>query len=195
MPIFMKLYTYFLHDLEICMWFGYNPWIIFVTFFSLCELCHFLTSDSIKVYRQWVPCKLLIQIHTYLYATLHIFFPDWRCACGLDLILQLIFVTCHFSALLTSSFFKFLQVRHQLHWSLIYIWGERCLFSKVNENAMFRASEFCLNAGSQDLFLCTKCLTKSIRNGVDASCDAAHNAPKNTSDHSEYRNVVSGTLV
>ena len=25
--------------------------------FLLCELCHFLTSDSMKVYRQWVPCE------------------------------------------------------------------------------------------------------------------------------------------
>ena len=25
--------------------------------FPLCELCHFLTSDSMKVYRQWVPCE------------------------------------------------------------------------------------------------------------------------------------------
>ena len=34
--------------------------LIFVTFsgnFPLCELCHFLTSDSMKVYRQWLPCK------------------------------------------------------------------------------------------------------------------------------------------
>ena len=79
-----------------CMWFGYNPWINFCHFFPPCELCHFQTSDSMKVYRQWLPCKtqLLIQFHAYLYATLHIFFSTvWRCACGLDLILQLIFVT------------------------------------------------------------------------------------------------------
>ena len=25
--------------------------------FPLCELCHFLTSNSMKVYRQWVPCE------------------------------------------------------------------------------------------------------------------------------------------
>ena len=55
--IFLKLCTCFLHGLEMCMWFGYNPWINFCHFFSLCELCHFLTSDFMKVYRQWVPCK------------------------------------------------------------------------------------------------------------------------------------------
>ena len=28
-----------------------------MSLFPLCELRHFLTSDFIKVYRQWVPCK------------------------------------------------------------------------------------------------------------------------------------------
>ena len=87
--------------------------LIFVTF-PLCELCHFLTSDSMKVYRQWLPCKRN-SLYNFMpvFIQLHIFFcMVWRCACGLDLILQLIFVT-----LLTLSFS---QVRHQLHWSSIY---------------------------------------------------------------------------
>ena len=29
MPINLKLYMYYGHGLKICMWFGYNPWIIF----------------------------------------------------------------------------------------------------------------------------------------------------------------------
>ena len=29
MPIDFKLYMYYGHGLKICMWFGYNPWIIF----------------------------------------------------------------------------------------------------------------------------------------------------------------------
>ena len=66
--------------------------------FPLCELCHFLTSDSMKVYRQWLPYK-----HNSLYNSClslcnfaHLFFHGLKmciCACGLDLILQLIFVT------------------------------------------------------------------------------------------------------
>ena len=32
-PIFMKLCTCFCHGLEMCMWFGYNPWINFCHFF------------------------------------------------------------------------------------------------------------------------------------------------------------------
>ena len=32
-PIFLKLCTCFRHGLEMCMWFGYNPWINFCPFF------------------------------------------------------------------------------------------------------------------------------------------------------------------
>ena len=49
--IFLKLC--FFHGVRMCMWFGYNCWIIFLTLFPLCELSHFSTS----VYRQWVPCE------------------------------------------------------------------------------------------------------------------------------------------
>ena len=31
-PIHLKLYMYYGHGLKICMWFGYNPWIIFLSF-------------------------------------------------------------------------------------------------------------------------------------------------------------------
>ena len=126
-----------------CVWFGYNPWINFCHFFN------FLTSDCMKVYRQWVPCKrnslynfiviffklctcflhglemclwfgyggvnflifwpqilwkciasgYLVSATPYTISILsscsfaHLFSMVWRCACGLDLILQLIFVT------------------------------------------------------------------------------------------------------
>ena len=33
MPIHLKLYMCYGHGLKICMWFGYNPWIIFCHFF------------------------------------------------------------------------------------------------------------------------------------------------------------------
>ena len=47
----------FLPWLEMSMWFGYNPWINFCHFFHFVNFCHFLTSDSMKVCRQWVLCK------------------------------------------------------------------------------------------------------------------------------------------
>ena len=98
-----------------CMWFE-----IFVTF-SLCELCHFLTSDFMKVYRQWVPCKR---------NSLYNFIPFFMQLCisffhGLKMCMWSGFNPavnfCHFSTLLTLSFFNFSQVRHQLHRSSIYI--------------------------------------------------------------------------
>ena len=61
-PIFFKLCRCFLHGLKMCMSFGYYPCINLCQFLLLCELCHFLTSDSMKVYRQWVPC-----VHNSLY--------------------------------------------------------------------------------------------------------------------------------
>ena len=69
--------------------------LIFVTFSTLGTL----TFSDLRFYESVLTvgtlwAQLLIQFHAYLYATLHIFFSMvWRCACGLDLILQLIFVT------------------------------------------------------------------------------------------------------
>ena len=82
--------------------------LIFITF-SLCELCHFLTSDFMKVYRQWVPCK-----HNFFYN----FNPFFMQLCtsffhGLTMCMWFGFNPavnfCHFSALLTSSFFNFFR--------------------------------------------------------------------------------------
>ena len=158
-PIFLKLRTWFFHGLKICIWFGYNPCINFCHLYHFVNFCHFLTSDSMKVYRQWVPCErnssysfILIFLklctcflrvleicmwfgynpwvnicHFFHFVNFVIFWPQilwkcidsgylvsttpytisilsscnfahlfsmvWRCACGLDLILQLIFVT------------------------------------------------------------------------------------------------------
>ena len=51
--IFLKLCRCFLHGVRMCMWFGYNCWIIFYHFFHFVNLSHFSTS----MYRQWVPCE------------------------------------------------------------------------------------------------------------------------------------------
>ena len=51
--IFLKFCRCFLHGLRMCMWFGYNCWIIFYHFFHFVNLSHF----SISMYRQLVPCE------------------------------------------------------------------------------------------------------------------------------------------
>ena len=162
--IFLKLCTCFLHGLKMCMWFGCNHCINFCCFFPLCELCHFLTSDSTKVLRQWIPCErsssynfipIFLKLCTYFphglemcmwfgynpwfnfvtFSTLltlsfsdlrfyesvetilyrsfwnfaHIFPIVWRCACGLDIILELIlslFPLCELCHFLTSDSMK-----------------------------------------------------------------------------------------
>ena len=43
MPIHLKLYMCYGHGLKICMWFGYNPWIIFRHFFHNLNLVIFWT--------------------------------------------------------------------------------------------------------------------------------------------------------
>ena len=53
MPIHLKLYTCYGHGMKICMWFGYNPWIIFCHFFHNLNLVIF---SGILVNGQRVPC-------------------------------------------------------------------------------------------------------------------------------------------
>ena len=111
---FFKLCTCFLHSLEMCMWFQYNSWINFCHFFSLCELCHFLTSDFMKVYRQWVPCKCnsLYSFNPFFMQLCTSFFHGLKMCMWFGINPAVNF--CHFSTLLTLSFFNFSQVRHQL---------------------------------------------------------------------------------
>ena len=64
-PIFMKLYTCFLHSLKMCLCFWYNPCINLCHIFLLCELCRFLTSDVQTVGTLW--SQLHIQFYTSLF--------------------------------------------------------------------------------------------------------------------------------
>ena len=95
-----------------CMWFGYNPWINFYHFF---QFVNFVIFWPQMVWKCIDSGYLVITTpYTISYLRLcnfaHLLTMVWRCACGLDLILQLNFVTfCHFS-----------QVRHQLDLSSIY---------------------------------------------------------------------------
>ena len=57
MPIHLKLYMYYGHGLKICMWFVYNPWIIFCHFFSQFELSHFIGNFS-----GWIEGTLVVAI-------------------------------------------------------------------------------------------------------------------------------------
>ena len=98
--IFLKLCRCFLHGVRMCMWFGYNCWIIFYHFF------HFV---NLVIFRpQCVDSGYLVSTtpHTILYQSFwnfaHVFSMVWRCAYGLDIILAFIFVT--FSTLRTLSF-------------------------------------------------------------------------------------------
>ena len=102
--IFLKLCTCFRHGLEICIRFGYNPWINF---------CHFFHFVNFVIFWPQILWKsrdsgYLVSTtpHTFFYWSLwnfaHVFAMVWRYACGLDIILELIFVT--FSTLWTLSF-------------------------------------------------------------------------------------------
>ena len=97
---FFKLCMCFRHGMRICMWFGYNCEIIFYHFFHFVNLEFYLP--------QCIDSGYLVSAtpHTVLYRSFlnfaHVFSMVWRCACGLDVILALIFVT--FCTLRTVSF-------------------------------------------------------------------------------------------
>ena len=91
----LKLCTCFPHGLEMSMWFGYNPWINF------CHSFHFVNFVIFWPQILW-KCRdsgYLVSAtpHTILYRSLwnfaHVFSMVWRYACGLDIILELIFAT------------------------------------------------------------------------------------------------------
>ena len=120
--ILLKLRLHFLHGLEMCMWFGYNPWINF---------CHFLHFVKFVIFWPQIVWKcidsgylLSTTPYTISYLSLcnfaHLFFHGLKMCMWFGFNPEVNF--CHFSTLLTSSFFfKFSQVRHQLHRSSIYI--------------------------------------------------------------------------
>ena len=98
-PIFLKLCRCFHHGMRMCMWFGYNCLIIF---------CHFFHFVNLVIFRpQCIDCGYFVSAtpHTILYQSFwniaHVFCMVWRRACGLDIILALIFIT--FCSLQTLS--------------------------------------------------------------------------------------------
>ena len=93
-PIVLKLCTCFLHGLKMCMWFGYNPCINFCHFF---HFVNFVISWP-QILWKCIDSGYLVSTtpHTILYQSFwnfaHVFAMVWRYACGLDIILELIFV-------------------------------------------------------------------------------------------------------
>ena len=103
-PIFLKLCTCFFHGLKLFIWFGYNPCINFYYFFHFANFVIFWPQIIWKCYDSGYLVNATP--HTILYRSflnfVHIFAMIWRCAYGLDIILELFFVT--FSTLWTLSF-------------------------------------------------------------------------------------------
>ena len=88
----LKLFMCFLLGMSICMWFGYNCLIIFLSLFPHCELSYFSPS----IYRKWVPFVTptpLTVLYLSLWYSTCVFFMVWGCLCGLDIIVRLFFVT------------------------------------------------------------------------------------------------------
>ena len=97
-------FAHFFHSLEMCLWFGYNPWINF---------CHYSHFVNFVIFWHRILWKCIDSMHlvsatrpTILKRSFwnfaHIFSMVWRYACGLDIILELILVTI--STLWTLSF-------------------------------------------------------------------------------------------
>ena len=57
MLILLKLHRCFGHGLKSCMWFGYNPQIIFCHFFCNLNSVFFSGIITINICRQYVPCE------------------------------------------------------------------------------------------------------------------------------------------
>ena len=70
--IFLKLCRCFLHGVRMCMWFGYNCWIIFYHFFHFVNLVIFRPQCIDSGY---LVSAILIQFYTNLFETLHTFSP------------------------------------------------------------------------------------------------------------------------
>ena len=120
MQIFLKLCTCFRHGLEMCMWFGYNPWINFCPFF---HFANFVISWP-QILWKCIDSGYLVSAtpHTILYWSLrnfaHVFAMVWRCAHGLDIILELIFNT--FSTLWSATPHTIL---YQSFWNFAHVFS------------------------------------------------------------------------
>ena len=92
--IFFKLCTCFRHGLEMCIWFGYNPWINFCHFFHFVNFVIFWPQILWKSRDSGylVSAAPITILYRSLWNFAHVFAMVWRCARVLDTILELIFV-------------------------------------------------------------------------------------------------------
>ena len=104
-PIFMKLCRCFCHGLEMCTWFGYNPWINF---------CHFFHFVNFVIFWPLILWKsrdsgYLVSATPYTTSCLslchfaHLFFHGLKMCIWFEFNPAVNF--CHFSILLPLSFF------------------------------------------------------------------------------------------
>ena len=90
-----------------CAWFGYNPWINFCHFFHFVNFVLFW----LQILWKCVDSGYLVSATPYTISFLfsynfaHLFPMVWRCACALDLILQLILFTFYFVNFVIFQFF------------------------------------------------------------------------------------------
>ena len=104
-PIFLKLCTYFLHVLKMCMWFGYNPCINFCYFFHFANFVIFWPQILWKC----IDSGYLVSATLYTISCLslcnfaHLFFHGLKMCMWFGFNPAVNF--CHFSTLLTLSFF------------------------------------------------------------------------------------------
>ena len=104
-PIFLKLCTCFRHGLEMCIWFGYNPWINFYHFFYFMNFVIFWPQILWKC----IDSGYLVSATPYttscpsLCNFAHLFFPWFEDVHWFEFNPAVNF--CHFSILLTLSFF------------------------------------------------------------------------------------------
>ena len=104
--ILLKLHRCFGHGLKICMWFGYNPQIIFYHFFCYFNLGIFSGVFTVKVNGYWVPC-----VRNSSYSFMPILLKLYRCFCH-DLKICMWFgyypeiIFCHFFCNLNLVIFK-----------------------------------------------------------------------------------------
>ena len=110
-PIVLKLFRRFLHGMKMCMCFRYNPLIIFLTFSALWTLFFFQYEMLSKCLDSGygVGATPLTVFHQLFWNIGDVFSMEWRCACGLGIILWLffsLFLLCEFSLFFTWNAIK-----------------------------------------------------------------------------------------
>ena len=107
----------FLHEIKMCIWFWYNTLIILSHFFCFVNLVYLFLHEMLsKCIDSGYPVGATPPtVSFWLFWNLaDIFCMEWRCACGLGIILWLFFLT--FSALWTSSFLLWNAMKEFRQW-------------------------------------------------------------------------------